>query len=232
MPKPSEPDSIILKNNYYPTGLKSQDIYTYYLDNKKEIIKGADGRPVLLFLKFEQISKTIVKRKLNNKPIVLTNKNYEKIISGYTLSISVESEYNGYLKEILLDIDQLGNITESYKKECVNDVYNYYKDDYSEIKITNSGKGYHIRINLNKKEKREIVYGRTLDQLKEKFENKYFVNYKYGSKKMKGINIDLSPMTNKGSLTIPYALCRNGLICKDITNNLLNYSRNFSIYKK
>ena len=59
------------------------------------------------------------------------------------------------------------------------------------------------------------------------FSRKYLIDKRSPSNKL--INLDLVPNVYKGSHTIPNALCRNGLVCTDVTDNWKTFDRNSSI---
>jgi hypothetical protein len=168
MPIPSEPNKLILNN------LTAKNLYEYYILNKTKIIKECDRRPVLLFNKYDSNKELTIVRKYNNSPIILDNETYENIISGYTVSISVESQYPGkYLKQKLIDIDYTGNVSEKDLKECVKDLARFYnKFNYH---ITNSSNGYHFRVDIVKQANYKAL-ANTEIELKKEFGNKYLIN--------------------------------------------------------
>lgn len=230
MPKPTDPTKTIIKNEYYSNGLSSGEIYNYYMDNKNLIIEYADGRPILLFYKFDQYRDFIVKRNIGGKKIVLTKDNYEEIITGYNVSLSVETEYrDNRVKELIVDIDPISKkVTEKELKNCIVDVSILFPE-YKHKIITNSADGYHIRFLTDKIVPRIPIFKNAEKVLVEKLGNKYLINDKSRYKDVQAINIDLVAMQRRGTITVVNALCRNGLICKNITNNYLTYTRKDSI---
>jgi hypothetical protein len=222
MPIPSEPNKLILNN------LTAKNLYEYYILNKTKIIKECDRRPVLLFNKYDSNKELTIVRKYNNSPIILDNETYENIISGYTVSISVESQYPGkYLKQKLIDIDYTGNVSEKDLKECVKDLARFYnKFNYH---ITNSSNGYHFRVDIVKQANYKAL-ANTEIELKKEFGNKYLINSKLRVKPSNTINLDLIAMNERGSLTVPYGLNRNGSICSYIDiKNLDRFDRNSTL---
>lgn len=209
MSYPSEPEKIIFNN------IKAKKLYEYYLFNKNNIIKECDLRPVLLFNAYANYKDlfTIV-RNYKEKAIILNKENYENVISGYTVSISVESQYPGkYLKQKLIDIDYTGSVSEKELKECVKDLAMFYnKFNYH---ITNSSNGYHFRVDILTQANYKVL-ANTEIELKKEFKNKYLINSKLRKKPNGTINLDLVAMNNRGSLTVPYSLNRNGSICNYI----------------
>ena len=208
MPYPSEPDKLIINN------LTTKTLYEYYQSVKNNIIKECDLRPVLLFNKYDNTQDFTVVRKHNNSQIILNKNNYEDIISGYTVSISVESQYPGkLLKQKLIDIDH-NNASEKSLKECVKSLYTFYKE--YECHITNSSIGYHFRVDIRKHPNYKVL-AITEMELKKEFDSKYLINSKLRKKPLGSINLDLVAMNERGSLTVPYSLNRNGSICSYIS---------------
>lgn len=228
LPTPSDPNKILIIGNKQITTGK---IYEYYLSVKDKIIKECDLRPVLLFNKYDTKNDFTVVRKYKDGPIILTKNNYEEIISGYTISISVESEYPGkYLKQKLIDVDSRNpKIKEDLLKQCVFELSELYKN--YKYHITNSSTGYHFRVDINKAQSNKILQI-TFNELQKELSYKYTINVKQKGTTLEGINLDLSPMYNRGSLTVPYSLNRNLSICSYIDIHKLNSFDRSSIFLK
>ena len=217
-------NEIIVQNKYYSKGLREQQIDLYYNKNKLKILKEVDGRPILLFL-FTDKDKYIVKRNISNKPIVLNNSNYEKIISGRTLSISVEQPI---VKYFILDIDAPPRFNENELKTCVSDIVKFLENEQrmvNSIRITNSANGYHIYGYLRKPISHDKAVFILEEKLK-KLDDKYYINKKGKPDK---INIDLSSMYKRGSHTVPFSLNLNGTVCMDITKKWKTFNRKNAI---
>jgi len=99
---PLNPNTIILKNHYYPKGLDEQKIYDYYLSQKTNLLNYIEGRTVSFFLLID--NKIVVKRNHKGSPIRLTHQNFEELITGRTLSIHINrsTRRSNY---IVIDID-------------------------------------------------------------------------------------------------------------------------------
>ena len=236
MPTPSEPNKIILKNAIYPNGLTAQTLYDYYIANKDNIIKNCKNRKILFFLSFDPNQSLVVKRNHNGKPIYLNSANYDTFISGHTVSLSKEINNSGKSNLIVIDIDPVNNgVAEDLLKTSVNDLSAYFTthNDVKSTKVFASAKGYHLYLELSKFYKSNELMGRTAALLKEEFGSKYFVNEKINRRKinpLKVINLDLSPMYFRGSLTVPYSLTRIGTICANI-ENIGTFKRESTILK-
>ena len=68
---PDNPEDVILKNQYYPSGLKEVDVYTYYMKMKPRILSWIGKRKSAFFLRIDD--DLVVKRKIDGKEIKLTN---------------------------------------------------------------------------------------------------------------------------------------------------------------
>lgn len=229
MPVPTDRENKVLVNKYYPRGLHEGDIYDHYMKYKRKIIDFCDNRPVILFNYFNNVnSKETVIRLKNGRPIKLNNKNYDSIISGHTLSISVLTSENGQTtNEIVIDVDP-GNVkNENELKEAVKGVVSMSLSN--KFMVTNSANGYHVRFFLNKPESLSKTTNELIDEMTLKFQDKYDINKKGPSSKIK---LDLTPMYKNQGATVPYALTRkNGLMCLDITNKIDRYKRQDSVIK-
>jgi len=88
MPVPKNPETIVVKNEYYPKGLKEIDVWNHYheLKTKYKILNGTRNRETVLFLATD-LNKTVVLRNMNKTPIRMSPSNYDFLIGGRTLSI-------------------------------------------------------------------------------------------------------------------------------------------------
>jgi len=225
--EPKNPDTIVIKNKYYPSGLTEQMVWNHYLEYKTKILNEVKNKPLLLFL-FVDINKYIVKRNIENNSIKLDDKNYENIINGRTVSISMEP--GDKLDYFCIDIDAPDNISESQKKEAVKDIINLYKimNQVKKIRIISTSNGYHVYGFLSKK----ISNDKAIEILKKILNIKFKDKYNIGTRgKETGITLDLTLMYSRGSHVVPYCLTREGLIALDITNNWKNYKRENSKVK-
>lgn len=228
MPIPSEPDKIVFKNGLYPNGLTAEQIYKYYIKNKRRILKECDRRPVVLFNYYDPTTHVVVQRNRNNQPIILTHENYDEIITGYNISISVETAYPGDLvKHKIIDLDPIGNVTETQMKNAVLELAEFY--NYRKYTITNGSRGYHLRVEINKASRKQVLQIMKAE-LTENFGNKYLINDRSRNRPKSGINLDFIAMQNKGSLTVPYALTRHGVICSPI-KNVIAFKRHLQVIR-
>ncbi len=86
-PKVDHKDIVVVKNKFYPSGLTQQDVWEYYQKVKRLIVNEVKYREVMIMFAV-RANEFVVKRKLsNNRPITITSQNYDKIISGRTVSL-------------------------------------------------------------------------------------------------------------------------------------------------
>ena len=104
---PSHPDDIVIKNDYYPRGIKEVNIYNYYLSIKDKLINWIDGKRVAFLLRLSP-KQTVLIRNQKGKPIHLTSHNFEDIITGRTNVIYVTED--GLVNNWVIDIDAGENI--------------------------------------------------------------------------------------------------------------------------
>ena len=212
---PQNPQTTVIKNKYYPTGLTEGDIWAHYQKNKELIIKEIDKRPVLLFF-FTDINKYIVKRKVLNSPFTLTFNNYDKIISGRTVSISAEQRKSTNVW--IIDIDPGPYTNDIQLKDCINDLLNSSISKMSTVKnyrVISTSKGYHLHFILSKNMNIDVSRKLLINYLNMEFKDKYLINTK--SPQRSDINLDLTPTTSRGAYVVPYTLNRNGLKAVDCT---------------
>ena len=84
---PDNPDTIILKNQFYPGGLTEEDIYKYYISIKDKLLNQINRRDIMIFFAAD-LNKIIVKRKQpDGRFYKLSKSNYDNLITGRTISI-------------------------------------------------------------------------------------------------------------------------------------------------
>ena len=226
MSAPKNPDTIIVKNTYYPRGLTEGDIWNYYQKNKYKIIKYLDNRDIFFDIATD-INKTVVRRKgKGNKTFFLNTNNYDEIITGRTLTI------NGVMNRVedfgIIDID-IDNF--NLAKEAAENVYETVLSDEFDFvvgaSIKYTGKtSFHIICEMNIKRNVDLI--RELlrqNLLKSDLSNMYTVE----SKRRYGIpNLDLSSNKINGGFISLHSLSKIGLPSVEVPISRIN---NFDIRK-
>lgn len=229
MLQPEHPNTTIIQNDFYPGGLSELKIWKHYQKFKNKIISEIDKNAVALWI-FSDINNPIVKRKVLNSPFTITKDNYDKILTGRTVSIS--SELKNSTNNIILDIDPGTSVTELQIKECVRNILDSTISNLSYVnrkRIISTANGYHIHIILDKKMNINSLRNLSIRLLSMDFRDTYLINSK--NPKPNEINIDSTPMYQKGLHQIPYALCRNGLMAMDVTDYLSGFNRRSATIK-
>ncbi|MCK5019531.1 MAG: hypothetical protein KAS32_20900 [Candidatus Peribacteraceae bacterium] len=227
---PENPNTMVIQNVFYPGGLTEGQVWKHYQKYKTQIVKEINKRPVMFFIYRELNEKPIIKRKLYNSPIVLVPGNYDRFITGRTVSIAVEQLDR--TKELIIDIDPGPSATENEIKQCVENVL---KSSVSKLptvinhRVISTSKGFHVyfilKTAMNINSARVIL----IKLLTMDFGNKYTINKKSPSGSI--IDLDLTPTTHRGVHQVPFALTRNGLVSMDVTKNLNSFNRRSAIIK-
>ena len=229
MSYPENPNTVVIQNQYYPGGLTELKIWKHYQKFKNRIISEIDKSAVAIWI-FSEMNNPIVKRKVLNRPFTITKDNYDKIMTGRTVSIS--SELKNTTNNIIIDIDPGKSVTELQVKECVRNILDSSVSKLSYVnrrRIISTAKGYHVHLILDKKMNINSIRTISLRLLSMDFRDTYLVNSK--NPKPNEINLDTTPIYQRGLHQVPYALCRNGLVAMDVTDYLSGFNRRSATIK-
>jgi hypothetical protein len=209
------PNTIVIKNKFYPSGLKESEVHNYYIRNKNNILKEVKDREVMLFLKTE--NHIVVRRKDHDGNICrLTSNNYEDLIHGRILSIHSTMNQNEMIGIVDIDINDF-----SKAKKATADVYDYLKrlGEFKDIEIRYTGKeSFHIFIHL----RTSYQIDRTRLYLKQLLTNKFLGKYDIeGKRKIDRVNLDLSPNKHRGGFITLGSLSIWGLKCIEVFRSRL-----------
>ena len=221
MSYPEHPDRIIIKNSLYKKGLREIDVWNYYQKVKPLILKETQNRDVMFFIMVD-INKPIIRRKLQNRFIRLTSKNYDQIITGRT--ISIHSAMKSTEQFGIIDVDIAPTDGFGYAKEVTSNVYDFVMDKVPIVrsaKIRFTGKtSFHIICDFGRKMKIDgirFLLGKFLR------ESNLAKIYTIEGKRRSGIpNLDLgSNCLNCNYITL-HSLSILGLRCIEVPYNRLN----------
>lgn len=214
-------NEIVVLNQYYPKGLREQDVLNHYKKYKKEILSEVKDRPIILVIA-TNVNEFIVKRVMNGGPIHLTSSNYDQILHGRVISLFVElgSPTNTWC----IDIDPGKKVQPAKAKDALEDVIQLFDDlqehgwmrSYNAVRVTSTSRGYHVFGVMNRRDTYENN-SRALLNLLKALEGKWVVNKRRTDEQ--DVILDLAVMRRRGSHVVPYALNRNGLMCMDITKS-------------
>jgi hypothetical protein len=222
MSEPKNPNSIVIKNKYYPNGLKEIDIWNYYQKVKFKILDKVRNRNIAFGISTD-INKFILRRKNKYGLIKLTPNNYDELITGRT--VVIYSEMNKYEKIGIIDIDITDYDGFNWAKKATLDVYDFVMEKMQIVKsatIKFTGKtSFHIICEFYKKMDID-----TIRFLLKKFllQSNLSKVYTIEQKRTSGIpNLDLSVNKIKGLFITENSLSILGL--KSIEVPFLNLNK-------
>jgi hypothetical protein len=210
---PENPETIVLRNKYYSKGLREIDIWNYYQKYKGIILDQTRGRD-LMFAIFIDKNKPIIRRKgEGGKIIQLTNSNYDKIITGRT--VTIYSTMKSYEDIAILDID-CDNFNKA--KQAAIDVFDSMMSApfilTCDIRFTGKT-AFHIFCKLRRKIKIDSI--RLLMKQHIELKSDLLRKYTMKQKRQSGIpNLDISPNKLNGAFTTLGSLGLLGLKCMEV----------------
>lgn len=216
MSYPENPNTIILKNKYYPRGLREIDVWDHYQKYKREILDEVRNRD-LLFVIMVDLNKPIIRRHgAGQKFIRLTPQNYDQMITGRTLSIhSAMGQYEDFG---IIDIDVDPRDGFRWAKKTAIDTYDYVMDKVpivQQASIRFTGKNsFHIICEFGRKMKIDSIRFLLQRFLQQSDLAKV---YTISGKRTPGIpNLDMAPNKYRGNYITLNALSMIGLRCMDV----------------
>lgn len=216
MPEPKNPETIVVKNKYYPNGLREIDVWKYYIENKRKILESTRGHDLMFFI-MTDVNNPIVRRKTDETSYIrLTNQNYEELITGRTLSIHKSMGLTESFGIIDIDIDPKDGF--AWAKKAALDVYNHVMDKMpliSTASIRYTGKtSFHIQCDFGRRIKIE-----TIQFLLEKFLRSSPLSKAYivGGRRRGGVpNLDLNRNVFRANHIALHSLSIWGLKCMEV----------------
>jgi len=218
MSKPQNPQTILIKNKFYPKGLKEIDTWNYYQLYKGPVLNETRGKD-LMFAISTDVNQIVLKRKGTQTQFIrLTNSNYDDMVHGRV--IAIYSTMKKFEDICILDID-----IDDFKKakDAVHDVFMTLSKSplFSNATIRYSGKqSFHIVCNLGRKVNIDSIRLMAESFLKQTdLINKYTIS----RKRIPGVaNIDLSPNKFRGAYITLNSLSIWGLKCVEVPFNKLD----------
>lgn len=224
MSYPKHPETIILKNEFYPHGLREIDIWNYYQKNKNKLLKETLGKTLIVFFA-TNVNQFIVIRKNKSEGLVrLTPADYDTVVSGRSVSFhSVMDKYSDYG---IVDID-IDNFIKA--KKITRELYDLlgtakFVDD---LKIRYTGKdSFHIKVDFKASYPMYYIKDSLHNFIMEN-RNKVDSDFTISHKRSPDIpNVDLNRnVYNAGHIAL-HSLSVTGLKCMEISE------RNLNIFKK
>jgi hypothetical protein len=217
---PKNPDTVLISNKFYKS-LTEQDVYEYYIRNKKKILKYTNNRDVLFFI-FTDLNKYIIRRMLKkNERIRLSKNNFEKIIHGRV--VSIHCTVKEYENKGIIDIDTSNrNIKQTLKiAKQISNFFETKTDVIQKTEIFFTGKtSFHVHIYFVEK---KIKINEIKNMLKIILESAVLTKkldkniITINKRRIPGkINLDLSSNKIDGNYICPFSLSSIGLVAGKI----------------
>ena len=219
---PENPNTIVIQNRFYPKGIQEIDIWNYYQRVKRSILKETQGRDIMFFIMVDK-NKTVVRRKVPGGFIRMTPNNYDRVITGRT--VSLHSAMGPYEEFGIIDID-IGSDGFRWAKEVTRRVYDFVMDKMPIVRTASirfTGKqSFHIKCDFGRKMKIDVI-----KFLLEKFlrESELSKVYTVAGKRRVGIpNLDMAPNKLRGNYITLNSLSIWGLKCMEVDyRNLMGF---------
>ena len=215
MSYPANPETIVIKNKFYPKGLREIDIWNYYQKQKINILRNTINRDIMFFIMVD-VNKPIVRRKGNNEFIRLKPNNYDTLITGRT--VSLHAGMGPYEEFGIIDIDI--DPTDGFKwaKEVTYRVYDFVMEKMPIVRsasIRYTGKhSFHIKCDFGRKMKIDVIRFLLAKFLRESELAKV---YTVEGKRRPGIpNLDMAPNKLRGNYITLDSLSIWGLRCMEV----------------
>jgi hypothetical protein len=224
MSYPEHPDTIIIKNDFYPQGVTEKEVWDYYQTNKSKILQEVDNRDLIFFVMVDFNDPIVLRSGKTSRFIRLKPENYDTLITGRT--ISIHSTMRAVEDFGIIDID-CGDFEKA--KKVASDVYQYLLNVMvgmvSSASIRFTGKtSFHIICEFKKK--MQIDAARMI--LKKLLSNSRLAKeYTIAGRKIPGTpNLDLAPNKFRGGFITLHSLAVTGLRCMNVPfKDLIGFRR-------
>jgi hypothetical protein len=221
MSYPQNPDTIVIRNDYYPKGLREIDIWNYYQSVKTPLLKETIGKTLIVFFTVDT-NKFIVMRKNKQGGLIRLNmRDYDSLISGR--SISFHNVMNKYSSYGIIDVDTDDfKIAKELSVELNRFFYNQKYINGSEIVYTGKD-SFHIRVHFNFDYKIDYIKQRITNALDEFYSN---IDYTIKARREKNKpNLDLQRnILNAGHIAL-HSLSVDGLKCMEVEISKMKWFR-------
>ena len=215
MSYPENPETIILKNKFYPRGLREIDVWNNYQSVKQKLLAVTKNQD-LMFVLMTDLNKPVIRRKLGSRTIRLTPQNYDQIITGRTLSIHTAMSSVSTFGIVDIDVDERDGL--SWAKKATKDTYDFIMDKVPVVKkaqIRFTGKSsFHIICDFERRMKVD-----TMRFLLQKFlsDSELTRIYAVGGKRRSGVpNLDLGRNCLRCNHVTLHALSIWGMKCMEV----------------
>lgn len=181
-----------------------REIRNHYQNNADKILKEIKGEPVMIYIGTGK-NQNILKRKHNDKPIVLNSKDDLMYWADRRL-LSVHRVFGGKTDLGFVDLDVHGDFPQSEVKNYARNIASNIKSKYkvSPTIYDSGGSGYHIEFRLGSEEDTDTLR----NELREMCEdlNEEYEGFTTGIVKGSGVRTDVTTLKDNGNIRVPYAL--------------------------
>jgi len=222
MSYPENPETIVIQNRLYPKGIKEIDIWNYYQNVKRDILKETRNRDIMFFIMVEKNKPVIRRRGQAGKVIRLTPSNYDTVITGRT--VSLHSAMGSIENFGIIDIDIDPGDGLRWAKEVTSRVYDFVIDKMPIVRtasIRYTGKNsFHIKCDFGRRMKIDVIRFLLGKFLRESELSKV---YTIEGKRRPGVpNLDMAPNKLRGNYITLNSLSVWGLKCIEVPYDSLS----------
>lgn len=216
MTYPQNPETIVLKNKYYPKGLREIDVWNYYQKVKGPILNETRNRDIAFRIMVD-VNKSVWRKKGKGQNYIrLSPQNYDETITGRT--VAVYSTMGMYEQSGIIDVDIDPRDGFKWAKDATKNVFDFVMDKMPLVRtasIVFTGKtSFHVVCIFNQKMKVD-----TMRFMLQKFLRNSELSkvYTIEAKRRPGIpNLDLSPNKIRGNYITKNSLSILGLRCMEV----------------
>ena len=215
MSYPENPETIVVRNRFYPKGLREIDVWNHYQKVKRHLLQETRNLD-LMFVVMTNVNTAVMVRKGRTGNIRLTPQNYDEIITGRTVSIHNSMGSISSYGIIDIDVDPRDDFRWAIK--ATKDTYDFVMDKMPIVKKASmrfTGKSsFHVFCDFERRMKVD-----TMRFLLRKFlvDSELSRVYQIGGKRKSGVpNLDLGRNCLRCNHIALHALSIWGLQCMEV----------------
>jgi hypothetical protein len=215
MSYPENPETVVVRNKFYPKGLREIDVWNHYQKVKAKLLMETKNFDLMVVLMVDE-NKPVIRRRVEGRTIRLTPQNYDELITGRTVSIHISMGSTSTYGIIDVDLDPRDNFRWAIK--ATTDTYDFVMDKMPIVKKASmrfTGKSsFHIICDFERRMKVD-----TMKYLLQKFliESDISRVYQIGGRRKPGVpNLDLDRNCLRCNHIALHALSIWGLQCMEV----------------
>jgi len=226
---PKNPDTIIIKNVFYPKGLREIDVWNYYQKEKSRILKETSGRDLMLAIMVDVNKPVLLRKGSQTKFIRLNPSNYDEVMHGRVITVYSTMKRTDDIAIIDIDCDNFRKAKIAALKTFEFVMQSIPILRTADLRFTGK-EGFHIFCTLGRKYNIDSIR-----LLLKKFltESNLTIEYDVEQKRRSGIpNLDLSPNKMRGAFITLHSLSIVGLRCAEVSHrSILSFNPLSSLIK-